>query len=378
MKQFLFSIAIILGASTFTMSQKISIQEYIDTYKDLAIKEMKTSGVPADITLAQGVLETENGNSELVKKSNNHFGIKCKETWTGESVYHDDDALGECFRKYNTAEESYKDHSEFLRTRKHYAFLFKLDPTDYKGWAYGLKKAGYATNPNYPKILIKTIEDYNLNQLTKDALNEMNIQNDISKTDTVIQKASTPSIVEKTITKIKEVFETKKSITKYNGLKCVYVDSGTSLLAIATTYEIPLTTLLTYNDLKADGILLTKSPIYLERKHNQGKTETYTTQKNESVYEIAQSTGIQLSSLLEFNHLKEGAILKPKTLLILQSNNEVAQNQKSPDVIFHEVQPKEGLYSIAKKYNVSVKDIKSWNNLLSDDVSIGQKLIISK
>lgn len=376
--KFIFSIVLFTCCTFFGIAQKISVQEYIDTYKEFAIKEMKRSGVPADITLAQGVLETENGNSILVKKSNNHFGIKCKETWTGESVYHDDDALGECFRKYNTAEESYRDHSDFLRTRKHYSFLFNLDPTDYKGWAYGLKKAGYATNPNYPKILIKTIEDYNLNQITKDALNDIPVHQDFVIKDTAIKKEVPPSIVEKTITKIKDAFETKSSITKFNGLKAVYVDSGTSLLAIATNYSIPLVSLLDYNDLKADGILTNKSLIYLERKHSQGRTETYTTIKTESIYDIAQANGVQLASLLEYNHLKENAILKPKTLLILRSNNEVAVTQKSADVIFHEVQPKEGLYSISKKYNVTVKDIKSWNNLLSDDVSIGQKLIISK
>ncbi|MFN9109836.1 MAG: glycoside hydrolase family 73 protein, partial [Bacteroidota bacterium] len=148
--------------TTHLIAQKITIEEYVNTYKDIAMKEMVRSGVPASITLAQGILETENGNSALVKKSNNHFGIKCKETWTGPSVSHDDDAPQECFRKYENAIASYIDHSDFLRTRKHYHFLFDLDPLDYKAWAYGLKKAGYATNPKYPQILIKYIETYNL------------------------------------------------------------------------------------------------------------------------------------------------------------------------------------------------------------------------
>ena len=134
-------------------AQRNSIEEYIEQFKDIAINEMKRSGIPASITLAQGILESENGNSELVKKSNNHFGIKCKSTWSGESVTHDDDATGECFRAYTNAGESYRDHSDFLKANKRYGSLFNLDPVDYEGWAKGLKKAGYATNPKYPDLL---------------------------------------------------------------------------------------------------------------------------------------------------------------------------------------------------------------------------------
>src|SRR5580765_6020531 len=136
-----------------------AIVAYISRYKDLAISEMKRTGVPAAITLAQGIHETDAGTSDLVRKSNNHFGIKCKENWNGPTVSHDDDARGECFRKYEAAEQSYRDHSDFLKTRSNYASLFKLDPTDYEAWANGLKKAGYATNPKYAQILIKIIQD---------------------------------------------------------------------------------------------------------------------------------------------------------------------------------------------------------------------------
>ena len=168
-------VATILCLCSFSLlySQRISIRQYIATYKDISIQEMKRFGVPAAITLAQGILESESGNGELVKKSNNHFGIKCKNDWNGEKVYHDDDESGECFRKYDSAVESYIDHSNFLKSRPHYATLFELDPRDYKSWAFGLKKAGYATNPRYPYILIKTIEDYQLNDYTLMALDEM-------------------------------------------------------------------------------------------------------------------------------------------------------------------------------------------------------------
>ncbi len=159
---------------------------YISTYKDIAIREMQRTGVPASITLAQGILESQSGNSELTQLSNNHFGIKCKKNWTGETVLHDDDERKECFRKYPSAEDSYRDHSDFLRSNDRYASLFTLDPLDYSGWAHGLKQAGYATESNYPQALIKLIEDYHLQDYSLQALGK--------KTDTDSSSAtrSTP------------------------------------------------------------------------------------------------------------------------------------------------------------------------------------------
>ena len=163
--QFTLALGILLAGNSFAQSSQV-INEYVLRYKDIAMDEMKRTGVPAAITLAQGIHETSAGQSVLVLKSNNHFGIKCKAEWKGPSVSHDDDARGECFRKYSSPYDSYKDHSDFLATRSHYASLFKLEPTDYEGWAWGLKKAGYATNPKYPLILIKIIRDYNLQDYT--------------------------------------------------------------------------------------------------------------------------------------------------------------------------------------------------------------------
>ena len=142
---------------------------------------MQRTGVPAAIKLAQGIHETMAGTSDLVLKSNNHFGIKCKDTWTGESVNHDDDAKGECFRKYPSPDDSYRDHSDFLKNSTRYSFLFKLEPTDYEGWAYGLKKAGYATNPKYPQIIIKLIEDYHLQDYTLIALGKAQVTEETVK-----------------------------------------------------------------------------------------------------------------------------------------------------------------------------------------------------
>src|SRR5258705_3363489 len=146
---------------------RMTQRDYIDKYKNDAVKDMLKTGVPASITLAQGLFESESGNSDLAREANNHFGIKCHNEWTGETFHKDDDEKNECFRKYNSVLESFDDHSNFLRTRDRYAFLFALDITDYKGWARGLKKAGYATNPEYAQKLIKIIEDFQLHELEK-------------------------------------------------------------------------------------------------------------------------------------------------------------------------------------------------------------------
>ncbi len=357
---------------TAAAAQDISVQQYIDTYKDIAIREMKRMGVPASITLAQGILETESGNSELVKKSNNHFGIKCKSSWSGNAVFHDDDERGECFRKYNNAEESYRDHSNFLRGSERYAFLFKLAPEDYKGWAYGLKKAGYATNPRYPDILIKNIEQYNLNQYTLEGAGEVPVFDATGFEDDKTQpdgNGSSPQPVEGMEALGKTLF---------NGLKAVYAPKETSLLAIATKYDISLSKLLEYNDLTTDGLLQEDAWVFLEKKLKQGNRDFYTTQGNENVYDIAQANGLQLSYLLEYNGLKEGGVVKPGTKLLLRPQPVSQAETENSTVKLHKVQSKEGLYAISKKYNVTVEELKEWNNLSSNDLRVGQNLIISK
>ncbi len=157
-------IFIICLAPLGLLGQNNATIAYIEQYKDIAIQEMKRTGIPASITLAQAILESSSGESELAKKSNNHFGIKCKLDWKGETVFHDDDSKQECFRAYPDVNSSFKDHSDFLKTRPNYAPLFQLDPVDDSAWAYGLKKAGYATAFDYPKKLLKVIDDYELSQ----------------------------------------------------------------------------------------------------------------------------------------------------------------------------------------------------------------------
>ena len=173
----------VFGCISYASAQdEATIRKYIDTYKEIAIKEMQRTGIPASIKLAQGIHETSAGTSVLVLKSNNHFGLKCKTEWTGMSVRHTDDAPNECFRKYDDPVDSYKDQSDYLKNTPRYASLFELDPTDYKSWAYGLKKAGYATNPKYAPIIVKLIEDYNLQDYTMIALGKLK-ESDIAKNE---------------------------------------------------------------------------------------------------------------------------------------------------------------------------------------------------
>jgi len=173
MKQIFAILFFTAALSLVAIAQTDAIKQYIATYKELAINEEIRTGVPAAITLAQGILESDAGRSDLSLASNNHFGIKCKSEWTGATVYHDDDAKNECFRSYPTVADSYRDHSNFLKDRPNYSFLFQLDPSNYKGWAYGLKQAGYATSPVYADMLIKAINDYSLEAYTEVALNRI-------------------------------------------------------------------------------------------------------------------------------------------------------------------------------------------------------------
>ncbi len=290
-------------------AQTISIEEYIKIYKDIAIQEMIRTGVPASITIAQGIVETENGNSKLVKKSNNHFGIKCKETWTGPSVSHDDDAPGECFRKYGSAEESYVDHSNFLKTRKHYSFLFDLDPADYKAWAYGLKKAGYATNPRYPEMLIKYIETYSLNDYSLAALGKKKV----NETGTTVALAEAKPLVQEPVKQEpvkQQPVVTKPAVNypvgefKINETRVMYAAKGVSFLSIAQQFNVPLKWLYDFNDLKETEAVEKDQLIYLQRKRKVGLHEFHIVAEGETLYDIAQTEGIRLDALQQYNLLQ--------------------------------------------------------------------------
>jgi Mannosyl-glycoprotein endo-beta-N-acetylglucosaminidase/LysM domain len=329
---------------------------YINAYKNIAMAEMQRTGVPASITLAQGLLESGYGESELCKKSNNHFGIKCKTEWTGEKTYHNDDESGECFRVYTSAEESYKDHSNFLRTRSHYNFLFNLPITDFEAWAFGLKKAGYATEKNYPQRLIKIINDYNLHEFTlmvtgntfaNNITDKSNIDTgEVIIQDTVLGELIIPLSKKKTATFAPsfEEEENKDSVvilheansdnnvivTKANNYptgiftinhtKVIFATKNTSYLALANNYNIDLAKLFEYNDMDATNIVEESCIIFLERKQNKGATDFHVVQSNETLYSIAQQEGIRLQKLLEYNKLQKNSIVKQGDKLFLRNN----------------------------------------------------------
>ncbi|MFM7646082.1 MAG: glycoside hydrolase family 73 protein [Sphingomonadales bacterium] len=254
----------VLTAVAAHAQEKDIIRQYIIQYESLAIAEMKRTGVPAAIKLAQGIHETQAGTSTLVQRSNNHFGIKCKTGWSGPSVRHDDDARAECFRKYDTPEASYIDHSNFLKSNPRYFSLFDLSPTDYQGWAWGLKKAGYATNPKYSEALIRLIEEYDLNRYSLLALGQP-LPKSVPASDPVSTLAvnSTHKKAESTPAKTSERPNPQSGqlplpqersypagVFEKDGCRAVWVKAGTSFLAIAEQYGIRLSKLFAYNGME--------------------------------------------------------------------------------------------------------------------------------
>lgn len=291
---------------------------YVNTYKALAMVEEQRAGIPAAIILAQGLHESEAGTSELVKQSNNHFGIKCKDDWKGQVVYHDDDSRQECFRSYATAADSYRDHSDFLRRSGRYSFLFDLDPADYEGWAYGLKKAGYATNIKYSQILIKLIKDYNLQQYSLIATGKMRPEDEVVLVapggSPVLAAAVVAPVVERAGPVSGAVSGDVDSLAamypvgefEINKTKVVYAKAGLSLLAIAGQYDIPLGRLLEFNDMKEQDVLEKGQLIFLQRKRRTGVVEYHLVKDGEGIYAICQAEGVRYQDLLEMNQLSPG------------------------------------------------------------------------
>lgn len=302
---------VVIGVSAHAQKQE-AVNNYISQYKELAIAEMKRTGVPAAITLAQGIHESGAGKSELASASNNHFGIKCKSNWTGESVKHDDDAKAECFRKYPAVENSYKDHSDFLKNGQRYASLFTLDPTDYEGWANGLKKAGYATNPKYPQVLIKLIEEYDLQNYTLAALgksvggNEPMVENTRPET---ITTGGTNAVAPLETGNIQDA--EKKTVSypvgefKINETKVVFVKKGTSYLSVAKQFDVDLSKIFEFNEIPRAEVADRDQLVYLQRKRKTGNSEFHVVQPGETLQAIAQQEAIRLESLRELNWLKE-------------------------------------------------------------------------
>jgi len=281
-------------------------QKYVEKYADIAVKEMKRTGVPASITLAQGLLESRAGLSPLAADGNNHFGIKCHNDWNGKKMYHDDDANSECFRVYRSAEESFKNHSDFLRGRDRYKSLFELPQDDYKAWAHGLKEAGYATDPRYAQKLIKLIEEYELYEYDKDVKVTLKTPRE-EETPVVIPQQERSSNYKETI-----ALSLRRELYSQNGVPCIYALEGENYSSIAASQGLFLRELLRYNDLKEDMPLEKGTIVYLARKKQEGPVNQYVVDtEGETLYRIAQRFGIRYATLQQLNVLLLGKTLEP-------------------------------------------------------------------
>lgn len=344
MKKVFFALALILFAKFNAQGWKTD-EQYIQKFALYAVEEMEKYKIPASITLAQGLLETGGGQSRLAQQGNNHFGIKCKEDWTGKTMKHTDDAPNECFRVYDDPRDSYEDHSKFLAYRQYYVNLFKLDMMDYRAWAHGLKKAGYATNPRYAYILIDKIEKNKLYEFDKVNSKEVlyavlkmypglkddrifMAQLDQSQTKT---KAVTVKVPYEQISYSEQKKKVEKLVTKAESLnsilikshpngskKFVIIPDDIDLAAISKKFQITESALMKWNEL--DRTQLRRNDIlFLENKSSKGNVATYKSQVGESMHDIAQKFGIKLNKLYSKNRMDYGQQPKVGQLIYLQN-----------------------------------------------------------
>ncbi len=300
-----FAFLFLISAGYFSSTAQVRNQlylYYIEDYKNIAIEQQKKYKIPASITLAQGLLESGAGKGQLARKSNNHFGIKCHD-WRGPAVYHDDDEAGECFRKYKHAKESYEDHSIFLTGRSRYATLFQLKTTDYKGWARGLQRCGYATDKAYASKLIKIIEDYELHQYDKMAANHKTAKKTEIKRNKKLPADYTPH-----------------QVYKANGLIYVIVRPGDLLSYIAAEFGFKTVGLADYNEIPVNYQLTEGDIIYLEKKNKkaQKQYQTHIVKSGESMYSISQRYGIRIKNLYKMNKKSPDYTAEPGDVLKLR------------------------------------------------------------
>jgi hypothetical protein len=338
-RQILAAILFLTGPCIFSQ-QLTTVDDYIELYADLAVEEMEKHGIPASITLAQGILESSCGNSPLAREANNHFGIKCHKEWTGKTYIQDDDEKDECFRKYERVEDSYRDHSEFLATRDRYKLLFDLAITDYKGWAYGLKQAGYATNPKYPELLIKIIEENGLDKYDKvggqqsaaggqqSAVGspQSTVGNEKSQSTQHSKLKNSNSKLKNSNSKLKtkdskllygppESFElidrseSGRNVFINNGVKFIYSREGDDCQSIAADFGIYTWQIYAYNDLPRGIEIKSGQKIYLERKKKRSVYDFHVVREGESLLEISALYGIRLKVLSRINDLEPGVKL---------------------------------------------------------------------
>ena len=295
------------------VAQRITPEEYIQTYKDIAMREMREYKIPASITLAQGLLESGAGNSALAREAKNHFGIKCHKGWEGETYIMDDDEKNECFRKYKNAEESFKDHSVFLTTRGRYSALFELDITDYQGWAKGLKAAGYATNPKYAQLLIDRIDLYDLTKYDQIALGQRTDDNqlpNIAPEDELLELAYSPA--NRSVFELVDMTAEKRFIYENNGVHFIFAKEGETPEQLAKDLGIKFKKFCEYNCLKRPDEMVFHSGdvVYLARLKNiNWKAKKYTVAEGETLRDVALRFAVRPERILKMNGLYENARL---------------------------------------------------------------------
>lgn len=310
----LVTIILILSVGFVSAQQKYSVVTYIEEYKSIAIKEMQKYGIPASIKLGQGILESSAGNSELARKANNHFGIKCKKDWKGKKFYQDDDEKNECFRKYENVLASYEDHSIFLKSSARYSSLFDLKKTDYSSWAYGLKAAGYATNPKYAQLLIKTIEE---NKLYLFDENEKNTPNNNDENTKLKEKKTNKKTDSKEEFKEFTIGKSKsRNIENNNGVNYFLAKNGDTYESLTLEFDLMDWQLKKYNDINKDYAFKEGEFVYIQPKRRKAKIDSYQLGKNENLRDVSQKYGVKLKRIYAINDFdisyvpKEGTIIK--------------------------------------------------------------------
>ena len=316
-------LATALSAQGQPPGQRFTAEEYIGEWKEVAVRKMKEHGIPASITLAQGLLESGNGNSELAREGNNHFGIKCTPDWTGGRNYNDDDRKDDCFRKYKDAAQSYEDHAKFLQ-KPRYAALFELKPTDYEGWAKGLKKAGYATDPNYPSKLIALIERYELHKLDKGI--DVTYKPRPATSGTASKPSSTKHSGRKPNKRsgdsdvITWSAGAGRAVESFEGrIKYVTTKEGDDFRKLATDLEMTHGMLARWNDMDKNAKLEAGQRIYIQPKRNASRTNTeHVAVAGETLWDVSQRYGVKLSKLAKYNALSEDATLIAGQRIVLR------------------------------------------------------------
>ena len=310
MKKSIILLSLLFVAMSATAAVRQTREEYVEKYKAIAIAHMERYGIPASITMAQGILESDSGNSRLSISSNNHFGIKCKKSWTGDRVYHDDDAKGECFRAYPSVEASYQDHADFLDQSPRYDSLFAYPSDDYRSWARGLKAAGYATAPDYAVRLVKLIESMKLYLLDKENGNKIYSASKSATANTETWWESNLATSDEQINpnafRVTVNSHMGYGVYRTNQTFYVVAKEGDTFESIGTVFDISPKTLRKFNDVAKDGVLSKGDIVYIERKKTQwlGNVMQHRVVRDENLYSLSQSYGIRQKSLAKLNRLR--------------------------------------------------------------------------